>query len=121
MNALRRPLVVVAACLSLLAGCTGLTEKIDRNAQADTARADQLLGKVAGGDNRALAAPDDVVVKNELWLSGKTIKIARKSTLPGLFEEAASFDGTSISRNMSPISPHACASGSAGSPSYGCR
>ncbi|WP_116137948.1 PilN family type IVB pilus formation outer membrane protein [Trinickia diaoshuihuensis] len=95
MSALRRPLLVVATCLSLLAAaCTGLTEKINRDSQADTARAGQLLGKLAGGDNRAAAAADDVVVKDELWLSGKTIKIAKKSTLPRLFEEPASFDGT---------------------------
>ena len=100
MSVLRRPFVVLAACLSLLAGCTGLLDKIERNSQSDTARAGQLLGKLSNGDNRAVPGSDDVVVKDELWLSGKTIKIATKSTLPKLFDEPASFDGTVDSLRM---------------------
>jgi type IVB pilus formation R64 PilN family outer membrane protein len=93
MSALRRPLVAAAACVLLLAGCTGLMDKIDRGTQADNEKAGRLLGQLAGGDNRASGA-DDVVVKDQLWLSGKTIKIERKSTLPKVFDDPASFDGT---------------------------
>lgn len=100
MSVLRRPFVILAACLSLLAGCTGLLDKIERSSQADTARAGQLLGKLSNGDNRAVPGSDDVIVKDELWLSGKTIKIATKSTLPKLFDEPASFDGTVDSLRM---------------------
>jgi type IVB pilus formation R64 PilN family outer membrane protein len=93
MSPLRHCIAVVAACLSLLAGCTGLTERVDRSSQADAARAGQLLGKMAAGDNRAVGT-DDVVVKDELWLSGRTIKIVKKPVLPNFFDDPASFDGT---------------------------
>jgi type IVB pilus formation R64 PilN family outer membrane protein len=99
MSALGRHIVMIAACLSLLAGCTGLLEKIDRGSHADVTRADHLLGKVAAGDNRDVDT-DDVIVKDELWLSGKTLKIASKSTLPKIFDEPASFDGTVDSLRM---------------------
>lgn len=84
---------IVTACLFLLAGCTGLMDKIERDSHDDVAHADKLLGKVAAGDNRE-SDSDDVIVKEQLWLSGKTLKIASQSTLPKLFDEPASFDGT---------------------------
>jgi type IVB pilus formation R64 PilN family outer membrane protein len=86
-------IAALGACLSLIAGCTGLVPKIEHDAQADSARAGQLLGKTAKGENLEHDT-DGVVVKDELWLSGNTLKIAKKSTLPGFFDEPASFDGT---------------------------
>ncbi|HWX12393.1 MAG TPA: PilN family type IVB pilus formation outer membrane protein [Trinickia sp.] len=86
-------IAALGACLSLIAGCTGLVPKIEHDAQADSARAGQLLGKTANGENLEHDT-DGVVVKDELWLSGNTLKIAKKSTLPGFFDEPASFDGT---------------------------
>jgi type IVB pilus formation R64 PilN family outer membrane protein len=93
MRALYRHFAGALACLSLLAGCTGLMHKIDSDAQSDNARATQLLNQSEAGDNRA-SDPDAVVVKDQLWLSGKTLKIATKATLPAVFDEPASFDGT---------------------------
>jgi type IVB pilus formation R64 PilN family outer membrane protein len=93
MAALCRHFAAVAACLCLLASCTGLSQKIDHSTQADDARASQLLGKSELGDNSA-SDPDAVVVKDELWLSGETLKATAQVTLPPVFDEPASFDGT---------------------------
>ncbi|MEA3119680.1 MAG: hypothetical protein QOI13_2950 [Paraburkholderia sp.] len=86
-------IAAIAACLSLIAGCTNLMPKIEHDAQADSARAGQLLGNTAQGENLEHDT-DGVVVKDELWLSGNTLKIAPKTTLPSFFDEPASFDGT---------------------------
>lgn len=93
MRAPHRYFAAVVACLPLLAGCTGLMHKIDSDAQSDNARATRLLNQSEAGDNRA-SDPDAVVVKDQLWLSGKTLKIPAKATLPAVFDEPASFDGT---------------------------
>jgi type IVB pilus formation R64 PilN family outer membrane protein len=86
-------IAAIGACLSLIAGCTGLMPKIEHDAQADSARAGQLLGKTTKGENLEHDT-DSVVVKDELWLSGNTLKIAPETTLPGFFDEPASFNGT---------------------------
>jgi type IVB pilus formation R64 PilN family outer membrane protein len=86
-------IAAIGACLSLIAGCTGLMPKIEHDAQADSARAGQLLGKTTKGENLEHDT-DGVVVKDELWLSGNTLKIAPRTTLPSFFDEPASFDGT---------------------------
>ncbi|NRO98850.1 PilN family type IVB pilus formation outer membrane protein [Paraburkholderia sp. NMBU_R16] len=85
--------VAIVICVSLLAGCTGLIQKVDQNSHGDAARADRLLGDTANGNNTA-SDSDAVVVKNQLWLSGSTLKIAPNTTLPKVFDEPASFDGT---------------------------
>jgi type IVB pilus formation R64 PilN family outer membrane protein len=92
MRALSR-IAAISVVVSLVAGCTGLFQNINRDARADVSRAGELLRKTAKGDNRD-GDTEGVVVKDELWLSGNTLKISPKSTLPNLFNEPASFDGT---------------------------
>ncbi|RDU96763.1 PilN family type IVB pilus formation outer membrane protein [Trinickia dinghuensis] len=97
MSAFGRHFTAVAACLALLTGCTGLLSSIDRDTGADNAHATRLLGRSEAGDNRASDADADadaVVVKDQLWLSGKTLKLTKTVALPPVFDEPASFDGT---------------------------
>lgn len=82
-----------AATVFAQTGCTGMLSAIKKDSAADTARADSLMGKVREGDNRAKDS-DGVVVSNQLWLSGSTIKVAPSNLLPGVFDEHASFDGS---------------------------
>jgi type IVB pilus formation R64 PilN family outer membrane protein len=92
MRAIRQ-IAAIGACMLLLAGCTGLWDKVDSDAHADAAHAGHMLGKVSQGNNRDRDV-DDVVVRDDLWLSGNTIRIAPKAALPNLFDQPASFDGT---------------------------
>ncbi|MBN3806986.1 PilN family type IVB pilus formation outer membrane protein [Paraburkholderia sp. Ac-20336] len=93
MSRLYFHVAAAVACVALASGCTGLMGQLDRSTRSDLGQADKLLGQTASGNNRAVAG-DDVIVKDQLWLSGKTMKIAAQSTLPKLFDEPASFDGT---------------------------
>jgi type IVB pilus formation R64 PilN family outer membrane protein len=88
-----RQFAAIGVCVMQLAGCTNLWNKVDTDAHADASQAGRALGKLSQGDNRS-HDPDDVIVRDDLWLSGNTLKIAAKSTLPNLFNEPASFDGT---------------------------
>ncbi|MDQ7980288.1 PilN family type IVB pilus formation outer membrane protein [Paraburkholderia sp. SARCC-3016] len=92
MIVLSRYILMAVACVPMLAGCTGLMQKVEQGTQGDVVRADKLLGNLGTGNNLE-ADNDAVVVKDDLWLSGKTIKLSSKSTLPKLFGEPASFDG----------------------------
>ncbi|MBN3825103.1 PilN family type IVB pilus formation outer membrane protein [Burkholderia sp. Ac-20384] len=85
--------VAIVVCAAVSSGCTGLVEKLDHHAQSDVARADGILAQAATGDNRVVDS-DGLIVKDQLWLSGKTLKIAKQSVLPALFDEPASFNGT---------------------------
>ncbi|MEJ0003013.1 MAG: hypothetical protein WDN30_04630 [Pararobbsia sp.] len=49
MSRLARYILTITACMALLAGCTGLTGKLERGAQGDVSQADALLGKLADG------------------------------------------------------------------------
>ncbi|WP_133645809.1 PilN family type IVB pilus formation outer membrane protein [Paraburkholderia flava] len=79
--------------LCLLTGCTGLLQGIHHDSQADLSRSQNLLDASHHGDNREHDT-DAVIVSDQLWLSGNTLKIAKTTTLPGVFNEPASFDGT---------------------------
>jgi type IVB pilus formation R64 PilN family outer membrane protein len=92
MSAFR--VLVAAACVAVvLGGCTGLTGKLEGAAHGDATRAGDLLAKTQGG-NAVDRDDDGVIVKNSLWLSGNTVKVPVAQTLPPLFGEPASFDGT---------------------------
>ncbi|MGF6612952.1 type IVB pilus formation R64 PilN family outer membrane protein [Paraburkholderia sp. WSM4175] len=92
MSAFR--ILVAAACVAVaLGGCTGLTGRLERAAHSDAAHAGSLLAKTQNG-NAVDRDNDGVIVKNSLWLSGNTVKLPVVQTLPPLFGEPASFDGT---------------------------
>ncbi|CAB3772185.1 PilN family type IVB pilus formation outer membrane protein [Paraburkholderia humisilvae] len=86
-------IAVIGACALLLTGCTGLWDRVNTDAHADAVHAGQQLNNLSQGDNHERDV-DDVVVRDELWLSGNTLKLPAKATLPGLFSEPASFDGS---------------------------
>ncbi|MGH8778323.1 PilN family type IVB pilus formation outer membrane protein [Paraburkholderia sp.] len=79
--------------LGLLTGCTGLLQGVRHDSQADLSHSQNLLDASHRGENREHDT-DAVVVSDQLWLSGNTLKIAKVTTLPGVFNEPASFDGT---------------------------
>lgn len=85
-------LCTAAAAFLLLAGCTGLQEKItDRNVESG-ARADRLAREV--GHSEPLASGRNNVVHDAgIWLGGKAVKL-EPATLPQLFYEPAVFDRT---------------------------
>ncbi|MFL9874774.1 PilN family type IVB pilus formation outer membrane protein [Paraburkholderia megapolitana] len=88
-----RQVAVIGVSLCVLAGCTGLLQNVQHDTQADMKRQQGLLDGVNRGDNREHDT-DAVVTSDGLWLSGNTLKLASSTTLPGVFNEPASFDGT---------------------------
>ncbi|MEQ5842551.1 PilN family type IVB pilus formation outer membrane protein [Paraburkholderia acidicola] len=88
-----RQAAVIGASLCMLAGCTGLIQGIHHDAQIDATHQQRLLDGIQHGDNREHDT-DSVVTNDGLWLSGNTLKLSASTTLPGVFNEPASFDGT---------------------------
>lgn len=88
-----RHFVIVAISMCVLAGCTGLLARLEHDTHSDVARADHLLDQANHGDNREHDS-DAVVVSDQLWLSGNTLRLAPQMLMPGVFREPASFDGT---------------------------
>ena len=68
-------------CTLLLAGCTGLLQSVTDSARHDADRSSQLLASAHEGNIRTHVI-DDVVVDNGIWLSGRTVKLAKTSSLP---------------------------------------
>ncbi|WP_434115419.1 PilN family type IVB pilus formation outer membrane protein [Paraburkholderia caffeinilytica] len=90
---LLRHFVVVVISMCVLAGCTGLLARLQHDTHSDVARADHLLDQANHGDNREHDS-DAVVVSDQLWLSGNTLRLAPQMLMPAVFREPASFDGT---------------------------
>jgi type IVB pilus formation R64 PilN family outer membrane protein len=86
-------IAVIGACVLPLTGCTGLWNKVNADAHADAVHAGEQLSNLSQGDNHERDV-DDVVVRDDLWLSGNTLKLSAKAKLPSLFSEPASFDGS---------------------------
>lgn len=78
-------------CTLLLAGCTGLLQSVTGSAQHDADRSSQLLASAHEGNIRTHVI-DDVVVDNGIWLSGRTVKLAKTSSLPPIFSQPVTFD-----------------------------
>lgn len=78
-------------CTLLLAGCTGLLQSVTNSARHDADRSSQLLASAHEGDIRTHVI-DDVVVDNGIWLSGRTVKLAKTSSLPPIFSQPVTFD-----------------------------
>jgi type IVB pilus formation R64 PilN family outer membrane protein len=84
-----------AACLSvavlMMAGCTGLSQKISESAKQDAERGHALVENAQQG-HVSVHALDDVVVDNGIWLSGRTVKLGTDAALPPIFAQPATFD-----------------------------
>ena len=86
---------VSAACLSfaalMMAGCTGLSQRITESAQHDAEHGHALVEEAQQG-HIAVHALDDVVVDKGIWLSGRTVKLGTDAALPPIFTQPATFD-----------------------------
>lgn len=84
-----------AACLSLavlvMAGCTGLSQRISESAKLDADHGHALVEDAQQG-HVSVHALDDVVVNNGIWLSGRTVKLGTDAALPPIFTQPATFD-----------------------------
>jgi type IVB pilus formation R64 PilN family outer membrane protein len=84
-----------AACLSfavlMIAGCTGLSQKISESTKQDAERGHALVEDAQQG-HISVHALDDVVVNNGIWLSGRTVKLGTDAALPPIFTQPATFD-----------------------------
>jgi type IVB pilus formation R64 PilN family outer membrane protein len=76
------------ACAALLAGCTGLTTRIEQDINSAQQRARDLRGPA----NQAHAGTPAVVKDAGFWLGSQTVKIDKPETLPAVLQQPASFD-----------------------------
>ena len=96
---MRNTVTTLALAATILAGCTGLSQRLSSAVDKDHAESRQILEAARSGYARPRVGADSVIVKNELWLSGTTIKLDRAGTLPPVFLQPATFDSdvTSLS------------------------
>lgn len=91
-RAIRRhaPLLLAA----LLAGCSGLAEKIDGSIAQSQARASALAGDTGRSAAPAGAAPAPAVVREDgIWIGRSVVRLGARP-LPPIFQEPATFDRT---------------------------
>jgi len=81
-----------AAAAVMLAGCTGLAQRMSAAVDRDHAASRQALDAAFAGSVQPRTGADSVIVKDSLWLSGTTIKLDRADTLPPVFLQPATFD-----------------------------
>jgi len=76
----------------LLAGCTGLTTKLSEDFGKDVDQSQKVLDTVHKGDVALNPPNDGMVIKEGLWLSGRTLKLGQNAELPAVFATPATFD-----------------------------
>ncbi|WP_211474758.1 PilN family type IVB pilus formation outer membrane protein [Collimonas humicola] len=83
------------SALALIAGCTGLSERIDRNVDQADSKASMLVKDV--GHAAAAGVVGNVMPSAQhesgIWLGKNVVKVGQPS-LPPIFNEAATFDRT---------------------------
>lgn len=89
--------VVLMLAVSLASGCTGLSRQLSDSFDHDSAKAQHALDNTRAGNPRAQDSSDGVVDTQGLWFSGNTIKLTSAQTLPPMFAQRATFDGTVMS------------------------
>jgi type IVB pilus formation R64 PilN family outer membrane protein len=89
---MRNTVTTLALAAAILAGCTGLSQHISNAVDHDHAESKQMMDAAHAGDAHPRSGADSVIVKNDLWLSGTTIKLDRSGTLPPVFLQPATFD-----------------------------
>jgi type IVB pilus formation R64 PilN family outer membrane protein len=89
---MRHFVTTLALAATLLAGCTGLSERMSAAIDHDHAQSKQMIEAAQAGDAHPRTGSDSVIVKDTLWLSGTTIKLDRADTLPPVFLQPATFD-----------------------------
>lgn len=91
---MRMPIVVLMLAASLAAGCTGLSRQLSDSFDHDSAQAQRALDGTRAGNPRAQDSSDGVLDTQGLWFSGNTIKLTSRQTLPPMFSQRTTFDGT---------------------------
>lgn len=89
---MHRKLFTVVAVFLLVSGCTGMTEKIERNTEKTDAKVSSLItdvGRAAPGVIKK--SPPSTEHKDGIWLSKNIVKVSQTS-LPPVFYESATFD-----------------------------
>lgn len=84
-------LTAIAAGISLLAGCTGLSQRVEDEHSSANDRASKLVKQVGVVDSVTRQA-QPVVYDEGVWISRKAHKIERNETLPAVFSQPAIFD-----------------------------
>src|ERR1700742_1830075 len=89
---MRHFVTTLALAATLLAGCTGLSERMSAAIDHDHAQSQQAINAAHAGDAHPHSGTDSMIVKDTLWLSGTTIKLDLADTLPPVFLQPATFD-----------------------------
>lgn len=84
-------LTAIAAGVSILTGCTGLTQRVEDEHSSANDRATKLVKQVGVVDSVTRQA-QPVVYDDGVWISRKAHKIERTETLPAIFNQPATFD-----------------------------
>jgi type IVB pilus formation R64 PilN family outer membrane protein len=89
---MRNTISTFALAVLLLAGCTGLSQRVSDAVDHDNAQSKQTLDALREGNPRAATSSDGLIVKDGLWLSGTAIKLDHENVLPAVFSQPATFD-----------------------------
>lgn len=84
---------VYVAALALLAGCSGLPDRIVNRVDDGSYKASRLV-KDVGRAEPAPQQPPVVVHDNGMWVAKNIVKLAPQESLPPIFNESAAFDRT---------------------------
>lgn len=89
---MRKNLFAAAAALSLISGCTGMPEKLERNIEKADAKVSTLVMDVGHTAPGIVTKPlPSTQHEDGIWLSKNVVKVSR-ATLPPIFYESATFD-----------------------------
>ncbi len=84
-------LTAIAAGVSILTGCTGLTQRVEDEHSSANDRATKLVKQVGVVDSVTRQA-QPVVYDDGVWISRKAHKIERTETLPAIVKQPATND-----------------------------
>lgn len=92
---MRIKLFAAASALTLMSGCTGLTERVESNVEQTDAKASSLIRDVGRAAPAGIVGKALPPVEHEsgIWLSKNVVKVGPPA-LPPIFYEPATFDRT---------------------------
>lgn len=89
---MRGSVLTCAFVAALLAGCTGLAQRVATAVDRDHAQAQRVLADTRDGRAHVAESSDGVIVSDGIWLSGSPIRLERDAALPAVFSQPATFD-----------------------------
>lgn len=89
---MRGSVLACAFVAALLAGCTGLSQRLATAIDRDHAQTQRVLADTRDGHAHVAESSDGVIVSDGIWLSGSPMRLERDAALPAVFSQPATFD-----------------------------